>query len=139
MTKKNTGARWEVTVDGKPRTYDRNRELAIEAGQNFKQKNPNVDVAVRDLEGVEGTVPKSTDDHHPKHEKEDGEANSPEPLSADITSCSLQEFPIWNLRHLARPSSHRAEVLRFRRGRHRPRQFNHGTRGSPPRFQSDPE
>jgi hypothetical protein len=33
ITKNNTGARWEVTVDGKPRTYDRNRELAIEAGQ----------------------------------------------------------------------------------------------------------
>jgi hypothetical protein len=23
MTAKNTGARWEITVDGKPRTYDR--------------------------------------------------------------------------------------------------------------------
>jgi hypothetical protein len=56
MTKKNTGARWEVTIDGKPRTYDRNRELAIEAGQYLKQKNPNSDVTVRDLEGVEGTV-----------------------------------------------------------------------------------
>jgi hypothetical protein len=53
---KNTGARWEVTVDGKPRTYDCNRELAIEAGQYLKHKNPNVDVTVRDLEGVEGTV-----------------------------------------------------------------------------------
>jgi hypothetical protein len=29
ITKNNAGARWEVTVDGKPRTYDRNRELAI--------------------------------------------------------------------------------------------------------------
>jgi hypothetical protein len=56
MTKRNTGARWEVTVDGKPRTYDRNRELAIEAGQNLKQKNPNVDVTVRDLEGIEEAV-----------------------------------------------------------------------------------
>jgi hypothetical protein len=53
---KNTGSRWEITVDGKPRTYDRNRELAIEAGQYRKQKNPNVDVTVRDLEGVEETV-----------------------------------------------------------------------------------
>jgi hypothetical protein len=44
---KNTGSRWEITVDGKPRTYDRNRELAIEAGQYLKQKNPNVDVTVR--------------------------------------------------------------------------------------------
>jgi hypothetical protein len=53
---KDTGARWEVTVDGRPRTYDRNRELAVEAGQYLKQKNPNVDVTVRDLEGVEETV-----------------------------------------------------------------------------------
>ena len=28
MKAKNTGARWEVTVDGKPRTYDCSRELA---------------------------------------------------------------------------------------------------------------
>jgi hypothetical protein len=54
--KENTGARWEIAVDGRPRTYDRNRELAIEAGQYLKQKNPNVDVTVRDLEGVEETV-----------------------------------------------------------------------------------
>jgi hypothetical protein len=32
MTKKNTGARWEITVDGKPRSYDRNKQLAIEVG-----------------------------------------------------------------------------------------------------------
>jgi hypothetical protein len=45
-----------ISRDGKPRTYDRNRELAIEAGKYLKQKNPNVDVTVRDLEGVEKTV-----------------------------------------------------------------------------------
>jgi hypothetical protein len=54
--KKNTGARWEVTVDRRPRTYDHKRELAIEAGQYLKQKNPNSDVTVRDLEGVEETM-----------------------------------------------------------------------------------
>jgi hypothetical protein len=47
-----TGARWEVTVDGRPRTYDRNRDLAIEAAEFLKLKNPAVDVTVRDLEGV---------------------------------------------------------------------------------------
>jgi hypothetical protein len=54
--KKNTGAGWEVTVDGRPRTYDHKRELAIEAGQYLKQKNLNSDVTVRDLEGAEETV-----------------------------------------------------------------------------------
>jgi hypothetical protein len=35
-----TGARWEITIEDRPWTYDRNRELAIEAGQYLKQKNP---------------------------------------------------------------------------------------------------
>jgi predicted Rdx family selenoprotein len=37
--KKQTGSRWEITVDGKPRTYDHKRELAIEAAQYLKRKN----------------------------------------------------------------------------------------------------
>jgi hypothetical protein len=56
MTKKNTGSRWEITVDGKPRTYDHKRELAIEAAQYLKRKNPHADVTVRDLEGIEATI-----------------------------------------------------------------------------------
>jgi hypothetical protein len=32
--KKQTGARWEITVDGKPRSYDHNKQLAIE-GRNI--------------------------------------------------------------------------------------------------------
>jgi hypothetical protein len=54
--KKNAGARWEITVDGRPRTYDHDRELAIEAAQLLKRKRPHVDVTVRDLEGVEETI-----------------------------------------------------------------------------------
>ena len=54
--KKHTGSRWEITVDGKPRTYDHKRELAIEAAQYLKRKNPHVDVTVRDLEGIEATI-----------------------------------------------------------------------------------
>ena len=56
MTAKNTGSRWEITVDGKPRTYDHKRELAIEAAQYLKLKNPHADVTVRDLEGIEATI-----------------------------------------------------------------------------------
>ena len=44
MKAKNTGARWEVTVDGKPRTYDCSRELANEAAKYLKLKNPAVEV-----------------------------------------------------------------------------------------------
>jgi hypothetical protein len=37
MTNKNTGARWEITVDGTPRTYRDDEAIAI-------------DVTVRDIE-----------------------------------------------------------------------------------------
>ena len=52
--KSNTGARWEVAVDGKPRTYDAKRELAVEAAEYLKLKNPHAEVTVRDLEDIEG-------------------------------------------------------------------------------------
>ena len=54
--KKQTGSRWEITVDGKPRSYDRSKQLAIEGAQYLKLKNPNADVTVRDLEGIEETI-----------------------------------------------------------------------------------
>jgi hypothetical protein len=54
--KKHTGSRWEITVDGKPRSYDHSKQLAIEGAQYLKLKNPNADVTVRDLEGVEETI-----------------------------------------------------------------------------------
>jgi hypothetical protein len=54
--KKHTGSRWEIMVDGKPRTYDHKRELAIEAAEYLKLKNPAADVNVRDLEGTEQTI-----------------------------------------------------------------------------------
>jgi hypothetical protein len=55
MKMKQTGARWEITVDGK-RTYDHSKQLAIEGAQYLKLKNPHADVTVRDLEGVEETI-----------------------------------------------------------------------------------
>jgi hypothetical protein len=53
---RHTSARWEITVDGKPRSYRDDRQIAIESAQYLKRKNPNVEVTVRDLEGIEGTV-----------------------------------------------------------------------------------
>jgi len=49
------GARYEIFVDGKPRTMRDSKAVAIEAGP----KNPNVEVAVRDLAGGETTIIKS--------------------------------------------------------------------------------
>jgi hypothetical protein len=54
--KKNTGARWEITVDGKPRSYRVDKQIAIDSAQYLKRKNPAVEVTVRDLEGIEGTI-----------------------------------------------------------------------------------
>jgi hypothetical protein len=54
--KKHTGSRWEIMVDGKPRSYDRSKQLAIEGAQYLKLKNPHADVTVRDLEGVEDAI-----------------------------------------------------------------------------------
>jgi hypothetical protein len=42
------GARYEITVDGAPRTNRDRRELAIEAGEYLKRRNPNSEVTVRD-------------------------------------------------------------------------------------------
>jgi hypothetical protein len=57
--KKNTGSRWEITVDGKPRTYRDVKQVAIESAKFVKSRNPNVEVTVRDLETDETTVIKN--------------------------------------------------------------------------------
>src|SRR3981189_3076556 len=56
MVKGNTGSGWEVIVDAKPRTYSHNMQLAIEAAEYLKLKNPAVEITVRDLEGAMETV-----------------------------------------------------------------------------------
>jgi hypothetical protein len=45
----NRGARFEILVDGKTRSYPDRREVAIEAAQFLKGGSPHVDVAVRDI------------------------------------------------------------------------------------------
>jgi hypothetical protein len=56
---KATGARYEIAVDGKPRSCRDVKETAIESAQHLKVRNPNVDVTVRDLETGETIVIKS--------------------------------------------------------------------------------
>jgi len=53
------GARYEITVDGQPRTMRDTKAVAIEVGERLKSKNPNVEVVVRDLVGGEMIVVKS--------------------------------------------------------------------------------
>lgn len=59
MTQPTTGARYEITVDGKPRSMRDTKAVAIEAGEYLKSKNPNVEVTGRDLVGGETIIMKS--------------------------------------------------------------------------------
>ena len=54
------GARYEVTIDGTPRTNRDTKPIAIEAGEFLKRKNPNAEVTVRDRVTGETIVIKST-------------------------------------------------------------------------------
>jgi hypothetical protein len=51
---KNTGARYEIAIDGTPRTYRDSIEGAWAAATNLKTKQPNAEITVRDLQT--GTV-----------------------------------------------------------------------------------
>jgi hypothetical protein len=48
MNSNSTGARFEILVDGKSRSWRDVQETAIEAARYLKEKHPHSDVAVRD-------------------------------------------------------------------------------------------
>jgi hypothetical protein len=54
--KKDTGARWEITIDGVPRGYRDRKEMAIEGGEYLKSRNPTSEVTVRDYAGKESPM-----------------------------------------------------------------------------------
>jgi hypothetical protein len=54
--KKNTGARWEIAIDGVARSYRDRKEMAIEGAQLLKSRNPHAEVTVRDYDGVEPPI-----------------------------------------------------------------------------------
>jgi hypothetical protein len=54
--KRQTGAHYEIAVDGKPRTHRDTKPIAIEAAVYLKTKSPNAEVTVRDVESGEVTV-----------------------------------------------------------------------------------
>ena len=43
-----TGAQFEISIDGVPRTYRDQKELALLAAQILKSRNPNSAVKVKD-------------------------------------------------------------------------------------------
>ena len=47
--KTQTGAQFEISVDGKPRSYRVTKAMAIEAAEYLKNTTPNCDVVVKDL------------------------------------------------------------------------------------------
>jgi hypothetical protein len=53
---KNTGARWEIAVDGKPLSYRDQEAIAREAATYHKTKHPGAEVVLRDLETGAETV-----------------------------------------------------------------------------------
>ena len=44
-----TGANWEIVIDGKPRSYRDDLEIAREAARYLKSKNPKSEVALKNF------------------------------------------------------------------------------------------
>ena len=55
MTTTPSGAQFEILVDGKPRSYHDIKDVAIESSEFLKAKNPNSNIAVKDLRSGEVT------------------------------------------------------------------------------------
>ena len=51
-----TGAQFEISIDGTPRTYRDRKDFAMEAAQNLKSRNPNSVVRLKDLKTGEEIV-----------------------------------------------------------------------------------
>jgi hypothetical protein len=50
-----TGAQFEISVDGKPRSYRDIKVVAIVSAEFLKSRNPNSNIAVKDLRTGEVT------------------------------------------------------------------------------------
>jgi hypothetical protein len=56
MVQKDTGACFEIRVDGKTRSHRDRKETAIEAGRYLKQMQPQSEIMVRDVRDNSVTV-----------------------------------------------------------------------------------
>jgi hypothetical protein len=63
------GAHFEISIDGKPRSYRDRKSVAIEAAEHLKRKHPNSEVAVRDLRSGEGVEVKYKSEWGPHGKK----------------------------------------------------------------------
>jgi hypothetical protein len=50
------GAQFEISIDGKPRSYRDRKDIAIEVAEQLKRKHPHGDIVVKDLRSGEGTA-----------------------------------------------------------------------------------
>ena len=51
-----TGAQFQISIDGEPRTYRDRKDLALLAAQILKSRNPNSVVRLKDLKSGAETV-----------------------------------------------------------------------------------
>jgi len=58
MKEEQIGANFEIAIDGVPRSYRFNRQIAIDSARFLTTKNPGSEVTVRDLKTGEVTVVK---------------------------------------------------------------------------------
>jgi hypothetical protein len=52
-----TGAHFEISIDGKPRTYRDTKAMADQAAGVLKKQHPNSDVVVRDVRWANDPIP----------------------------------------------------------------------------------
>jgi hypothetical protein len=52
----NTGAQYEISIDGVPRTYRDRQDIALQAARLLKSRNPHSVVKLKDLKTSEETV-----------------------------------------------------------------------------------
>ena len=55
-TKNNTGAQYEISINGIPRSYRDRKELALQGARFLKSRNPNSVVKLKDLQTGEEIV-----------------------------------------------------------------------------------
>jgi hypothetical protein len=51
-----TGAQFEISIDGTPRSYRDQKPIAIEAAEHLKRKHPHSAIVVKDLQSGEVTA-----------------------------------------------------------------------------------
>jgi hypothetical protein len=61
-----TGAQFEISIDGTPRTYRDYKAMAIEAAEHLKRKHPHSAVTVENLQTGETTVVEHKPDLGPR-------------------------------------------------------------------------